>query len=302
MVAWLVRLLARVVCALPESTALRLGGFLGLVWFHVVRIRRPTVLRQLRASFPDWPAPRVRAVARSLYANLGRYAVEFLRIAGPERTRDETARRARVSGLEAYERAVAAGRGVIVVTAHLGNWDLAGCSQALAGRRLTLLSRRLSNRGLNRLWMDRRRSLGLSILEESARLTDLAAVLRSGGTLVLLIDQATPPGRGGVLVDFLGRPAWTTRLPALLALRTGAPIVPVFAESLADGSHEIHVEEPLAAGVSPDGPDAAVADRVVSITREINARLEARVRTRPDQWLWLHRRWRSPPAGSTLEP
>jgi Kdo2-lipid IVA lauroyltransferase/acyltransferase len=213
--------------------------------------------------------------------------VEFLRLVGPERTRTELLGTVSTAGVEAYDRAVAAGQGAIVATAHLGNWDLAACAQALAGRKLTLLSRSLTNRGLDQYWMERRGGLGLEIVEENTRLEALAAVVRRGGTLVLLIDQATPPEQGGVPLDFLGRPAWTTRLPALLALRTGAPLFPVFVDSAA-GRHVVRVEEP----VRPPEGEGTVADRALAMTRALNARLEARVRAAPEQWLWLHRRWK----------
>jgi KDO2-lipid IV(A) lauroyltransferase len=291
MAALLLRLLGRIACALPAMAASRLGELLGAVWFRVVRIRRGTAIRQLRKTFPAWSAAEARETARRLYRNLGRWAVEFLRLVGPAKTRAEILERVAVEGVEAYDAAVARGGGAIVVTAHLGNWDLAACAQAQAGRKLTLLSRKLSNRGLDRYWMERRRALGLTIVDERSRIDELARIVREGGTLVLIVDQATPHGLGGVQLDFLGRPAWTTRLPALLALRTGAPIFPVFVDSSADRRHVIRVEAPLA---PPPGP-APVRERALALTRQINDRLERRIRTRPDQWLWLHRRWKEFP-------
>ena len=292
MAALLLRLLGRIACALPVAAALRLGERLGGFWFRVVRIRRGTAIRQLRETFPSWSAAEARETARRLYRNLGRWAVEFLRLVGPAKTRAEILGRVAVEGVEAYDEAAARGGGAIVVTAHLGNWDLAACTQALAGRKLTLLSRNLSNRGLDRFWMERRRASGLTIVDELTRIDELARIVREGGTLVLIADQATARGLGGVQLDFLGRPAWTTRLPALLALRTGAPIFPVFVDSSADRRHVIRVEAPL---VPPPGP-APVRERALALTREINDRLERRIRTCPDQWLWLHRRWKEFPS------
>ncbi|MBN1772976.1 MAG: hypothetical protein JXB32_17030 [Deltaproteobacteria bacterium] len=288
----LVRLFGRLVCALSARGAERLGRFLGLVWFHVVRIRRSTVLRQLRAAFPSWSSGQARATARALYVNLGRWAAEFVRATGPERTRREALARVEVEGLGAYESATADGGGALVVTGHLGNWDLAACSQAFAGRRLTLLSRRLSNRGLDRYWMERRRALGLEIVEERTPLVRLVERVRAGRTLVLIVDQATPPELGGVRVPFLGREAWTTRLPALLAVRTGAPLFPVFVHSPAGAPHRIRIEDPLWGDAAAGRP----AERVLALTRALNRRLERRVREQPDQWLWLHRRWKGFPA------
>jgi len=290
MTTLLLRMLGRLVCAMSLSAARRLGERLGLLWFHVVRVRRGTVVRQLRAAFPEWTARQVREAARRLYRNLGRWAVEFLRFVGPDEARAGLLEQVSTEGVEAFDQRVASGGGAIVVTAHLGNWDLAACAQALAGRRLTLLSRSLSDRRLDRFWMARRRALGLDIIAEDTRLEELAAVVRRGGTLVLLVDQATPPDRGGVPVDFLGRPAWTTRLPALLSLRTGVPIFPVFVESSSDGRTVVHVESPL----EPLESSASIGERALAMTRAINERLEHRVRLHPEQWLWLHRRWKDP--------
>ena len=294
-----VRLLGWIACAMSPGSARSFGERLGMIWFRVVRIRRSTVIRQLGTAFPDWPRVRARDTARRLYRNLGRWAVEFLRLAGPPRTRDALMATVTTEGAAAYDEHVAKGKGAIVVTAHLGNWDLAACAQAAAGRKLTVLSRRLSNRGLDRLWMERRRAFGLDIVDEDTKFETLAALVRRGGTLVLPIDQATPPERGGVPLDFLGRPAWTTRLPALLALRTGAPIFPVFVDSGADGRHVVRVEDPLS---PPEGP-GPVAERVLELTRALDARLERRVRAAPEQWLWLHRRWKDlSPASPTSRP
>lgn len=290
MLGFIVDLLARLVGLLPASAALRLGKFLGLVWFHIVRIRRRTVESALAATFPDWDRRAVRRVARELYLNLGRHAVEFLRA-----VRGRPLPPVVVEGLERYEKALAEGRGVIVATAHAGNWDLAACSQARAGRRLVLLSRRLSNRSLDRRWMRWRRRFGLEILDEGAPVGEMTAILRGGGALVLLIDQATPADRGGVRVPFLGRLAWTTRLPALLSLRTGAPVLPVFAESRPDGSHVVHVETPVTVEGGCAGAPVPVAERALRMTAALSQRLDARVRAHPEQWLWLHRRWKDFP-------
>lgn len=240
-------------------------------------------MEALGRTFPEWNRGRRRAVARSMYARLGRHAMEFFRAAGGASTSP-----VEIEGIEHYERASAAGRGVVVATAHLGSFDLAVVNQAAAGRKLTLLSRRLSNRALDRRWMEWRRRWGLAIVDEAAPVAEMAGVLRSGGTLLLLVDQATPPDRGGIRIPFLGRPAWTTRLPAILSMRTGAPIVPAFPETRPDGTHVIRVERPVAV---PAG-DGSVAERSERITREIAERLEARIRANPDQWLWLHHRWK----------
>lgn len=270
MVSAALRCLDFVLCRLSFAGARRLGAWLGLVWFHVVRIRRPTTIRQIAGAL-GVPTPAARRIARDLYRHLGICAVELLRL-------EDAASTVRVSGLERFEAARARGRGVVVVTAHFGNWDLCAASQAMRGVRLHVVTKDLVDRGVNALWMSRRRRAGVVLHAAKGSMRSLLAALRAGETVGLVVDQATP---GGVVLPFFGRPAETSATPAVLAARTGAAMLPVFLFRDEDGTgHELRI-----------GEEIEVGDVATTLAR-IHAELEAAIRERPELWLWLHRRWK----------
>jgi Kdo2-lipid IVA lauroyltransferase/acyltransferase len=277
---WVLGALARIAGLLSWRRAQDLGAFLGLVWFHVVRIRRRTVLANLALALPEPAAEHLR-IARETYRHLGICALELLKLRGLPP--GEVARRVHDHGIERYEAALARGRGVIVVTAHFGNFDLLACAQACRGVPLAIVSRDLHG-GANRFWMETRRAKGLAIFRDEGSLKEIVRWLKDGKVLGFVVDQRTPPGRGGILSPFFGRDVWTTTAPAVLATRTGCALLPVRIERRPDGDHDVWIEGEIA--VPERGPRA-----VPDLTARINAVVEGWVRARPDHWMWLHRRF-----------
>jgi KDO2-lipid IV(A) lauroyltransferase len=262
--------LERLFLSTSLDRARRIGAFLGLVWFHVVRIRRPTAIRQIARSLGVSP-PVARAIARETWRNLGRSAAEFFRL-------EEAARTVRTRGWERYLAAKARGKGVVVVTAHFGNWDLCAASQALRGEPLHVVTKDLSDRGVNALWMERRRQAGVRLHAARGSLRPLLEALRGGETVGLVVDQHAP---GGPIVPFFGRGAATSSSSVVLATRTGAALLPAFLFRDHDGrGHELRI-----------GEEIPVTD-VRSTLARIHGTLEDAIRERPDHWLWLHRRWK----------
>ncbi len=276
--------LARVVSWLGWRRAQRLGGLLGLAWFHLLRIRRKVVLANLALALPERAAEH-RRIARECYRQLGASALELLALRSMGS--GEIAARVRPRGLEHFEDAAARGRGVIVITAHFGNFDLLACSQAARGVPLAIVSRELG-RGANRFWMETRAASGLRIFPREGSGRALLRWLREGKVLGLVVDQRTGPADGGLSVPFLGVPAWTTTAPAALALATGAAILPVRIERGADGNHDLLVEPEIA--IPPGDRERALA----GITEAVNDAVGGWVAARPDHWMWLHRRFADP--------
>ncbi len=292
--AWLLTSLSFLFRLLPRRWAHGLGAGLGWVWYHLIPVRRKVALDNLRAALPELGRAERRRIARACFRQLARCAVEFLRLPGLDRARAEEL--VEHSGLEHLERAVAQGRGVIAVTAHFGNFDLLACAQALRGLPLFVVSRQQSNQGINRFWMRVRAATGLGLLPAKDSVFQIHKRLRQGAVVALVIDQHMPVGRG-IAVEFFGRPASTTHAPALLALTSRVPILPVTIERLAAGRHRVVIEPALSWSPGPDREQD-----VAAITLQLNRWLEGRIRQRPDHWLWIHRRWKLPVSGPDSTP
>jgi KDO2-lipid IV(A) lauroyltransferase len=278
----LLQALAHFAGLLSWTGAQKIGAFLGLVWFYVVRIRRKTVLLNLSRALPERLDEHV-TIAKNAYRHFGISALEFFKMG--KMTGSQITERVREHGLEHFETALARGRGVIVVTAHFGNFDLLACSQAARGVPLAIVSRELHGRGSNRFWMDTRESCGLTIFPEQGAARHILHWLRSGKVLGLTVDQRIMPAEGGILSPFMGSPAWTTTAPAALALRTGAALVPVRIERREDGDHVLTVEPEVQLPASRDD------DAIGQLTLRINEIVATWVRRNPAHWMWLHRRF-----------
>jgi len=275
----MMRFIALLTNRLSWQRAKRLGSFLGLVWFYLVRIRRRVVFANLAQALPH-SASRHSHIARRAYAHFGESALEFLKL--HQMDKEEVRSYVHLHGMENYEKAAHKGRGVIVVTAHFGNFDLLACSQADMGIPLAIVSRDLHSKGIGRFWMETRQSWGLKIFPDKGAARGILRWLRQGNVLGLTVDQRTAARKGGVELNFMGSPAWTTTVPAKLALRTGAALLPVRIERRIDGDHDIFVEPEL----ELEGAET------VALTGQINEIIGNWVRSRPEQWLWLHRRFR----------
>lgn len=265
---------------LPWRALSPLGWLLGVLAFDVARIRRAHVLASMRRAGLD-PA----RYARASYVSLGIGVFELLWLTG--RPRAPLAPRIRVEGWARFEAAKARGRGVIVATAHTGNWDLAACACA-ARTELAVVTKRLSARGLDEFWQRARAGRGLDLIAapDGGVLAAIHARLDRGSAVALLVDQDPERTRGVTEAPFLGAPAACDRLPATLAARRGAPIV----LALARREGRTHVVDIVDVIVPPARPGAAWIDEA---TRAIAARVDEWVRARPAQWMWLHRRWKT---------
>jgi KDO2-lipid IV(A) lauroyltransferase len=179
-------------------------------------------------------------------------------------------------------------RGAVIATAHTGSWDLVAC--AVASRTpLTVVTKRLSVGWLDRLWQRLRARRGVSLVQVGSAAMAAARALRRGELVAMLVDQAPERTRGVTPVPFLGETAWVDLSPALCAARARAPLIVAFPRRLDDGTHTVDV----AAVLRP--PRIPQRDWPVRAMTEVTELLEGFVLSHPDQWLWMHRRWKSPP-------
>ncbi len=243
----------------------------------VLRVRTAHVLASLeRAGIADGAR-----VARLMYRSLGTGVFELVALALRPRSA------ARVHGLEGVVAAVrsqTAATGVVVATAHTGNWDYTACALARHVD-LTVITKRLSVSWLDRWWQGLRRARGVQLVQAGSAARLSLAALRGGGWVASMIDQAPERTRGSVPVGFLGAVADVDLAPALLALRARCPLVVAFPKRTADG----HAVELCAVLEPPAGAGRAWA---LGAMREATRLLEQFVRRHPEQWLWMHRRWK----------
>jgi KDO2-lipid IV(A) lauroyltransferase len=227
-----------------------------------------------------------RTWARRMYASLGTALLEFLWMAGrggePLAGKVELTERARAA------LALRRHTGLIVATAHTGNWDLVGC--AAAGEllpRLGIATQRLHIGWLDRLWQGARSRRGAILLHGEGLFTHLMEHVLAGYAVALLIDQAPERASAVVELPFLGRPARCDLTPALLAARTGAPIALALGYRRTDGTHLVDI--PCVLEPPPEPSRAWMTGAMARLTSELGEFVQAH----PDQWLWLHRRWKA---------
>ena len=279
-----VRALLGIVRVVPDAVVRAWGTMLGLSFYTIDRAHRRIAERNLAAAFPTRSLAERRAIARAAFRHFGRLLFELLKFS----TLSPPSMLARVEfdGEERARSAYAQGKGVLFVTGHFGFWELHAIVHAIQIAPIGLLARALDNPQLNQLLEDIRQSTGNTVIYRQGTIRRVMRALQSGQGVAVLIDQHIV-SRDAIYVDFFDRPAATTSAVAALALRTGAPVVPVFALPIGGGRIRVIYEHPVA----PPDPNADHAIR--DFTQRCTDVLEMYVRRYPDLWLWMHRRWRT---------
>lgn len=275
---------------LPSWLARATGAALGTTFYVLDRSHRRVALANLAQCFPARSEAERRAIARRMFQHFGILLVELLRFGrlSPE------AMRARVviDGEDRVRAAYAKGRGVLFFTGHFGFWEMHAVVHALVFQPIGVLARPLDNPGLHVLLEDMRQRTGNTVIYREGAVRKVLRMLGAGQGVALLIDQHMH-SPDAIWVQFFQRPAATTSTLAALALRTGAPVVPVFAVPAPDGRLRLIYEH----AVEPPAP--GTADPVRDFTQRCTDVLEMYVRRQPELWLWMHRRWRDAPAPGT---
>jgi KDO2-lipid IV(A) lauroyltransferase len=256
---------------------------------RVIGLRRRVAQENLALAFPQWSGAERERVLREHYRELGRVTAEYAHL-------DRLARAplgevfVETNGMDALE--ALRGRGAILLSGHFSNFELMGAMLARLNP-VDFLVKPLSNAGVERFITGRRAGAGVGCIRTSDGTRSVYQALAAGRWVAILADQDAR--QRGVFVPFFGRPASTAVGPARVSLKAGVPIVMGFAVRRADGRFDLQVESPIELA-EPEAPDA-----VQRLTARHVAVLEARVRTRPELWFWLHRRWKTRPPASGLE-
>ncbi len=274
----------------PRPIARRIGAVIGAMAYWSLPRLRGVGLRNLHLAFPEKSLSERQRILRDMYRSLGWQLAEFCRMS--RYTLDQASQYIRYEGLENYLAAQQRGRGVLVLTGHLGAWELSSFYHSLAGHPMSMVIRRLDNPFVDAL-VNRIRCLhGNRVLHKDDFARGLIAAMRAGETVGILMDtNMTPPQ--GVFVDFFGHAACTGSGMARIALRTGAAVVPGFLLWHPDEQKYVLHFLPALELVSTDNDEADAQANTQIFTRV----LEETIRRYPEQWLWVHRRWKTRPAG-----
>lgn len=264
------------------ETASAMGAWLGRT--VIARTGASKLARQnLIAAYPEMGEAEREALLRAMWDNLGRVVAEYghldkIHLKGPKP-------RIEVVGLENFAAAQARGKGVLLISGHFANWEIMASGAVDWGTKGATVVRPANNPYVNR-WLHKMRTRNWTpelISKGAAGTRRIFTILRKGEGICMLVDQRTSEG---IPAPFFGRDALTTPVPAALALKLGAAVLPISNERLPGARFRMRIHpiiEPPAAG--------SYEDRLVALTAAINAFIEERVRERPEQWLWIHRRW-----------
>jgi phosphopantetheine--protein transferase-like protein len=273
--------------------------WLGRAMYRLLPLRRKVVLENLRRVFGDaTPAAEIETLAQAHYAHIGRLLWEFLRF--PWLSEERRRSMVRVENLDALIAALGQGKGVLILTGHFGNFEVATAagldSFPEARGRFWFVRRPVKPPWLDRLVARRFARAGFGILPKRGGLDAILDKLAAGDLVVFPFDQHASR-KDGVLVEFFGHPAGTFRSLSVIALSTGAPVVPAASWREPDGTHVLRFEAALAPIEHADADEAIRLN-----TRAYNAALEPLIVRHPEQWWWAHRRWKAWPAAASRTP
>jgi Kdo2-lipid IVA lauroyltransferase/acyltransferase len=275
---------------LPRGVARMIGAAIGSLAFRALGRLRRVGIRNLELAFPEMPASQREAILRSEYRNLGFLLAEFCKM--PGYTPESASGFIRYEGLDNYLKARDRGKGVLVLTGHLGAWELSSFYHSLMGMPMGMVIRRLDN-PLVDAFVNRIRCLhGNRVIHKADFARGLIASMRAGETVGILMDtNMTPPQ--GVFVPFFGVQACTASGMARIAAKTGAAVVPGFLLwENSEQKYVLHFGEELDVVHTRDAEQDALANTAV-----FTSAIERYIRQYPEQWLWMHRRWKTRPAG-----
>jgi KDO2-lipid IV(A) lauroyltransferase len=284
------RLLAVTLGRLSWSASQRVGRGIGSLAWALSRRDRRRALDHIALAYPGMTGPERRRLARDCFRHLGTVLGECLHLY--RRDCAFVGSVVEIQGFEEVEKVRSEGRPLVLFTGHCGNWELLGAAVNCRGVGMVVVARSLDEAEQQKMLAGLRARFGTPTIERGSEgaARQLLTALRRGNALGMLIDQDSGK-MDGVWVPFFGHPAFTPIGAAKIALKQRAAVVPVFIERLPDGRHRVRFQPPLDL---PDDP--------IEATARMTARIEEQVRKHPEQWVWMHRRWRrQPPPGTVLQ-
>ncbi len=280
------------IAILPFRFSIKAGDLLGLLLFYIWRSRRGIAIENIERSELSPQASRrgdrtqnsePRKIAKETLRNLGRSFVEVIKIyyGLGKRVIDSV----EIEGIENFNNAKAKEKGVLLITGHCGNWELMAIAWSAKLSGIAVVARPINNPYVNKFIEKTRQRYGNSVIYKQGALKNILHTFKRGGSVGILMDQAVLADEGYV-IDFLGRGAWTTKIPALIARKTGASVLPVFIHRI-DNGHRITIHPEVELSNIDDKENAVFED-----TKKFSSYIETYIRENPSEWLWIHRRWK----------
>lgn len=290
-VVWFLQCLLVVIATLPIAllpyrSALRLGSYLGDILFLCWRSRRKIAIENLKAAVSRKAvaiSSTPEDVIKENFRNLGRSFVEVVKIYYG--LGNHIISGVKIRGAENFAKASRKGMGTLFITGHCGNWELTALAAAMNLTKMHVVARPIDNPYINRFIERTRRKYGNSVIYKKGALKKILYALSKNEVVAILMDQSVVSSEG-VIADFLGKKDYTMKTPALIALKTGSPVLPGFIRRSEDG-HIIEIGEELILDRS-DGGEKTVCANTVKMSQSI----EEYIRQTPAEWLWMHRRWK----------
>ncbi len=280
------RLLQVVTMWIPRSLAFALARVVGRLAFWVARREREKTIAHLTEVFKEEKSPEeIEKLAQNVFVHYAQAAVEVLRFPRLMPQDIDHLVQGR-ENLKILDRVLAQGKGAILLTAHLGNWELMGAFLMLHGIKGAVIAKRIYYEKFNQILVDLRSKVKLKTFYQDVSTRELLKMLRENYTLGILADQDVDRFEG-IFVPFFGRPAYTLTSPVKLALASGAPLVPAFL--VKTGEHyRFLVEEPIFVEIGPNK-----VETIREYTQRWSQVIEEKIRAFPDQWAWMHPRWKT---------
>ncbi len=277
---------------LPRWVGLQMGRGLGLL-IYWTGIRRQVTQQNLKIAFPEWSSAQIYQTARRCYQHFGTLVTDLARL--PLLSGANVGQIVDLEGREVLEATLSAGRGGILVSGHFGNWEMMGATAAVLGYPLSFLVMGQENERVTQMMERLRQGTGAQIIQRRAAAKGVLKALKNNRIVAILADQDAH--EAGVFVPFFGRLSSTPRGAATFTLRSGARLI--FGESFRLDSGKIKV---IFQFISTDNLSAERDAAVRELTRRFTYQLETAIRRHPEQWFWMHRRWKTPPPAQKLTP
>ncbi len=271
---------------IPYKASLKVGDVLGYLLFYLWKSRRVIALENLRSAVSRnaiLSDLSPESITMQNFRNLGKSFIEVVKIYyGLD---SQIYKNIKINGEENFRKALAKGRGVILITGHCGNWELSGIALSLKLTKMNAIARPLNNPYLNRIIEKAREKYGNNIIYKRGALKKILSSLKRNEPVTILMDQSVTRSEG-IIIDFLGKNAYTTKMPALIARRTDSPVLPFFIRRV-KGGHRIEIGEEIKLHKSEDS-EKDILSNTINFTKSI----EEYIRKNPSEWLWIHRRWK----------